>query len=44
VRQLAAVHRRLLARLREQAPLLPGADTVAFVDVDSMQRRVSGAS
>ena len=43
VRQLAAVHRRLLARLAEQTPLLPGADTLAFVDVDSVQRRVFGA-
>jgi hypothetical protein len=44
VRQLAAVHRRVLARLAAQTPLLPGADTLAFVDVDSVQRRVYGAS
>lgn len=44
VRQLAAVHRRMLARLAAQAPLLPGADTLAFVDVDSVQRRVYGAT
>lgn len=43
VRQLAAVHSRVLARLAEQTPLLPGADTLAFVDIDSMQRRVYGA-
>jgi len=43
VRQLAAVHRRVLARLAAQTPLLPGADTLAFVDVDSVQRRVYGA-
>lgn len=44
VRQLAAVHRRVLTRLAAQSPLLPGADTLAFVDVDSVQRRVYGAT
>jgi hypothetical protein len=44
VRQLAAVHRRVLVRLVEQTGLLDGADAVAFVDVDSVQRRVYGAS
>jgi len=44
VRQLAAVHRRVLARLAAQTPLLPGAEALAFVDVDSVQRRVYGAS
>jgi hypothetical protein len=44
VRQLAAVHRRVLARLAAQTPLLPGAQTLAFVDVDSVQRRVYGAT
>jgi hypothetical protein len=44
VRQLAAVHRRVLARLATSVPLLPGADTLAFVDVDSVQRRVYGAT
>jgi len=44
VRQLAAVHRRVLARLAEQTPLLPGAQVLVFVDVDSVQRRVYGAS
>src|SRR5215469_8141268 len=44
VRQLAAVHRRLLARLAARTPLLAGADTLAFVDIDSVQRRVYGAS
>jgi hypothetical protein len=43
VRQLAAVHRRVLARLAEATPLLAGADTLAFIDVDSVQRRVYGA-
>jgi hypothetical protein len=40
VRQLAAVHRRVLARLAAQTRLLPGAETLAFVDIDSVQRRV----
>ena len=44
VRQLAAVHRRLLPRLVAHAGLLAGADSLAFVDVDSVQRRVYGAS
>ncbi len=44
VRQLAAVHRRLLARLAAQAPLLSGAEALAFLDVDSVQRRVYGAT
>ena len=42
VSQLAAVHRRVLARLAAKAPLLAGADALAFVDVDSIQRRVYG--
>ena len=44
VRQLAAVHRRVLVELAARAPLLPGADTVAFIDVDSVQRRVYGGT
>ncbi|HSB55611.1 MAG TPA: IS1380 family transposase, partial [Gemmatimonadales bacterium] len=44
VRQLVAVHRRVLVELATQAPLLPGADTVAFIDVDSVQRRVYGGT
>jgi Transposase DDE domain group 1 len=44
VRQLAAVHRRVLARLAASMPVLPGADTLAFLDVDSLQRRVYGAT
>src|SRR2546423_961435 len=44
VRQLAAVHRRVLARLAARTPLLPGAGTLAFLDIDSVQRRVYGAS
>ena len=42
VRQLAAVHRRVLTELAVQAPLLPGADVLAYIDVDSVQRRVFG--
>ena len=38
-RRMAAV---LLAELARQAPLLPGADTLAFVDIDSTQKRVYG--
>jgi hypothetical protein len=40
VRQLEKVSRELLAELARQAPLLPGADVLAFMDIDSMQRRV----
>jgi len=42
VRQLEKAGRELLAELARQAPLLPGADVLAFVDIDSMQRRVYG--
>ena len=42
VRQLAAVHRRVLVRSAQQTPLLPGAETVTFVDIDSAQRPVFG--
>jgi hypothetical protein len=42
VRQLEKVSRELLARLACHTPLLPGAGTVAFLDVDSMQRRIYG--
>jgi len=44
VRQLAAVHRRVLAELAARTPLLPGADTLAFIDVDSVQRRLYGGT
>jgi hypothetical protein len=40
VRQLEAAGRELLAELARRTPLLPGADQLAFVDVDSMRRRV----
>lgn len=42
VRQVGRVNRLLLAGLAAQVPLLPGAGTLAFVDVDSCQRRVYG--
>jgi hypothetical protein len=42
VRQLEKVSRELLAGLARRAPLLPGAETLAFLDFDSMQRRVYG--
>ena len=42
VRQLDAVARQLLADLAGAAPLLPGADVLAFIDMDSMQKRVYG--
>ncbi len=41
-RQAEAVHRELLAVLARRAPLLPGKDVLAFVDVDSQQKRVFG--
>ena len=41
-RQLEAAGRELLAELAGRAPLLPGAEQLAFVDFDSMQRRVYG--
>jgi hypothetical protein len=42
VRQLGRVHRLVLADLARRSPLLPGADVLAFVDVDSQQKRVYG--
>ena len=42
VRQLEAVNRALLAELAGRTPLLPGKDVLAFVDIDSMQKRVYG--
>jgi Transposase DDE domain group 1 len=42
VLQLQQVHRLVLAGLAARAPLLPGADVVAFVDIDSQQKRVYG--
>ena len=42
VRQLDAVARRLLAELARQAPLLPGGEVLAFIDIDATQKRVYG--
>jgi hypothetical protein len=42
VLQLQKVHRLVLAELAARAPLLPGADVLAFVDLDSQQKRVYG--
>jgi hypothetical protein len=42
VSQLEKAGREFLAALAGRAPLLPGADVLAFVDVDSMQKRVYG--
>jgi hypothetical protein len=36
------VNRLLLAELARRAPLLPGKDVLAFLDIDSMQKRVYG--
>jgi hypothetical protein len=40
--QLGRVNRLLLAELVRRAPLLPGRDVLAFVDIDSQQIRVYG--
>jgi hypothetical protein len=42
VRQLQAAARDTLIGLGRRAPLLAGADTLTFVDIDSMLRRVYG--
>ena len=42
VRQLDAVASRLLINLAGQAPLLPGADKLAYVDVDDTLRQTYG--
>ena len=42
VLQLGKVHRQVLAELARRAPLLPGADVLAFIDIDSQQKRVYG--
>ena len=40
--QLGKAHRGFLAELARRAPLLPGAGVLAFIDIDSMQKRVYG--
>jgi Transposase DDE domain group 1 len=42
VLQLEQVNRLLLADLARGTPLLPGKDALAFIDIDSMQKRVYG--
>jgi hypothetical protein len=42
VRQLEMVNRQMLGELARRAPLLPGKETLAFVDIDAMQKRVYG--
>jgi Transposase DDE domain group 1 len=42
VLQLQKVHRQVLAELARRAPLLPGADVLAFLDAGSQQKRVYG--
>jgi hypothetical protein len=42
VLQIEKAGRELLTRLSREAPLLPGADVVAFIDIDSTQKRVYG--
>src|SRR3989442_13408762 len=41
-RQLASVSRTFLVELARQTPVLTGADQMAFVDIDSLLRRVYG--
>jgi hypothetical protein len=42
VLQLQKVHREFLAGLARRSPLLPGKDILAFIDIDSQQKRVYG--
>lgn len=42
VRQLSAVHRLVLAELAARTALLPGGEQLAFIDIDSTQKRVFG--
>jgi hypothetical protein len=42
VSQLEKAGRKLLVRLARRAPLLPGAGELAFIDIDSTQKRVYG--
>ena len=42
VRQLEACGRAFLSALAVAAPLLPGSGVLAFIDIDSMRRRVYG--
>jgi hypothetical protein len=42
VAQLEKAGREFLIALAREAPLLPGAEVLAFIDIDSMQKRVYG--
>jgi DDE family transposase len=42
VLQLGKVNRLILGEMARRAPLLPGRDVLAFVDIDSQQKRVYG--
>ena len=42
VRQLGAAHRQFTAALAEDPRLLPGRETLTFIDIDSTQHRVYG--
>ena len=42
VYQLEKAGREFLAELARRAPLLPGKEVLAFIDIDSMQKRVYG--
>ena len=42
VLQLQKVHREFLAELARRSPLLPGKEALAFIDIDSQQKRVYG--
>jgi hypothetical protein len=42
VRQLESAGREFLSALAAEAPLLPGKDVLAFIDIDSLQKRVYG--
>jgi Transposase DDE domain group 1 len=42
VQQLGAIHRQTLIRLAQRVPMLPGAEQVVFVDLDSTHRQVYG--
>src|SRR5690348_8392915 len=42
VLQLGKVNRLMLGELARRAPLLPGRDVLAFIDIDSQQKRVYG--
>ena len=40
-RRLEAVSRQLHGELAQRGTLLPGQDTLAFIDIDAIQKRVS---